>query len=367
MKLPDIWPLWKKNKMDNTTKDLLLLNSIVSFGYKKLKILLQEFSSTKEIVKSVPSSDFHIKDIEEEIGLIEEHNVNVVTIFDKRYPDSLKRIDSPPIVLYVKGNIDYINEEKMVAVVGSRNCTYYGKNTASRICATLAKLGISVVSGMARGIDTTAHKEALNARGRTIAVLGSGLNDIYPPENKRLSETIASGGAIISEFSMNMPPLKENFPRRNRIISAMSKGVVVIEAPQDSGALITANFALEQGKDVFAVPGNADLHSFKGCNKLIKEGAKITCDALDIVEELFPELLDRQAKEPQRDAKKEAVLLNIAAEDRKIYELLKNEPMDIDSLIEEVKLSSPQVLSSLLNLELSGLVKQLPGKLYIKA
>ncbi len=365
--------------MDNITKDLLALNSIPGFGYKKLQILLGKFGNTANIVNSfkkgtVPS--FADKDtkaklgqspfnIEEEIELINKQKIDIVTIFDKKYPDNLKQIHSPPIVLYIKGQIEDI-DKNTVAVVGSRNCTYYGKNMTRRICSSLAKLNITVVSGMARGIDTAAHKETLAAGGKTVAVLGSGLNRIYPSENRKLSEEIAQNGALISEFPMNTPPLKENFPRRNRIISGLSKGVVVVEAPERSGALITADFALEQGKEVFAIPGAANSDNSKGCNNLIKQGAKLACDAFDIIEELFPKILDSHTAKEQCDIEKKLVLVNIPADNKKLYELLSDEPIDINSLIDELNLSSQEVSSRLLHLELAGLVKQLPGKLYVR-
>ncbi len=345
--------------MNNTTKHLLLLNSIAGFGYKKLQALLGKFQNTADIIDSISPSDFNIKNIEQEIRLITEEKINIVTVFDKEYPDSLKEIHSPPVVLYVKGKLEDMGEST-IAVVGSRNCTHYGKSMASRICSSLAKIGIVVVSGMARGIDTVAHKETLNSGGKTMAVLGSGLKQIYPPENKRLAEEISQNGVLISEFPMNMPPLKENFPRRNRIISGLSKGVVVVEAPEKSGALITADFALEQGKDVFAVPGNTDLYSFKGCNNLIKQGAKLVCNTFDIIEELFPEIVDKH------DAKREESLPDIATEHRPVYALLSKEPIGVDTLTEKLNLNSQHILSSLLQLELAGLAKQLPGKLFVK-
>ncbi len=389
--------------MDNITKDLLTLNSIPGFGYKKLQILLGKFGNTANIVKNWDRYNFlgkpasekivpvhNFSNIEEEIELINKQKIDIVTIFDKKYPDNLKQIHSPPIVLYVKGQLECIagntapNEESSgrsssgsrrtstressfgIAVVGSRNCTYYGKSMARRICSSLAKLNITVVSGMARGIDTAAHKETLAAGGKTVAVLGSGLNRIYPSENRKLSGEIAQNGALISEFPMNTPPLKENFPRRNRIISGLSKGVVVVEAPERSGALITADFALEQGKEVFAIPGAANSDNSKGCNNLIKQGAKLTCDAFDIIAELFPEILARHPLEKQQDSQKQTALLNIGTEQRKVYGLLSDEPISIESLIDMLKLTSQEVSSRLLHLELAGLVKQLPGKLYVR-
>lgn len=352
-------------KMDNTAKDLLLLNSIAGFGYKKLQDLLAKFQNTTNIISSLPPAVFRIKDIEQELELIDKEKIDIITIFDKEYPDDLKQIHSPPIVLYVKGKLKDLGKNT-IAVVGSRHCTYYGKAMTKRICSLFAKLEIVVVSGMARGIDTAAHTETLNSGGKTIAILGNGLKHIYPSENKKLFQTIASNGSLISEFPMNTPPLKENFPRRNRIISGLSKGVVVVEAPEQSGALITADFALEQDREVFAVPGNADSPSFKGCNNLIKQGAKLVDNAFDIIEELFPEILDKHTASVSPESENDKALSNIATEHKEIYQLLSNEPIDMDTLMEKLSLNSQQALSSLLYLELAGLVKQLPGKLFVK-
>ncbi len=347
------------------TEDLLLLNSISGFGYKKLKELFDKFGEdTSAAVSSYNPSAFNIKNINDELKLIKEKGVSVITTFDTQYPAALKEISSPPIVLYVKGGLSSICAET-VAIVGARNCTYYGRKMAKDLSSMFSKLGVTIVSGMARGIDTVAHKEAIEAGGKTIAVLGSGLNCIYPPENEKLAEQIALNGALISEFAMNTPPLKENFPRRNRVISGLSRGTVVVEASLKSGALITADFALEQGRDVFAVPANADAASFKGCNNLIRQGAKITCSASDVIEELFPELL-KDANDTDCNPEDKIKTLNIAVEDKRVYLLLKNEPVDLDSLIEEAGLNSQTVLSSLLQLELAGLARQLPGKLFVR-
>lgn len=369
--------------MNSATKNLIILNSIQDFGYKKLEVLLKRFDddisgifSLKPRVlnaikgispllagKILKSED--VFNIEEELELISKEKINIITIFDKEYPDNLKQISSPPIVLYIKGNLENLNKPA-VAIVGSRNCTYYGRNMTRRICSSFAKLDIVVVSGMARGIDTAAHQETLDFGGKTIAVLGSGLGRMYPPENKKLSERIAQNGVLISEFPMNTPPLKENFPRRNRIISALSRGVVVIEAPEKSGALITADFALEEGKEVFAIPGNADSYSSKGTNELIRQGAKITSCAFDIVEELFPELIDRYSKEEGKDGKKKIATLDIPTGDKKVYEILSNKPIGIDSLAEKLNANARDVMLNLLHLEIAGLVKQLPGKLFVR-
>ena len=212
-------------------------------------------------------------------------NVRRIEINDKEYPGNLKNIYNPPASLFIKGNI-LTCDENSIAIVGTREATSYGMEQCEKISYELAKRDITIVSGMARGIDTAAHKGALKAGGRTVAVMGSGHNHIYPPENKSLYDEIVRRGAVISEFSNDTKPLRENFPKRNRIISGLSKGVLVIEAPTRSGALITTNFAVEQGREVFAMPGNINSVNSSGTNKLIKEGAKLVESVWDILEEL---------------------------------------------------------------------------------
>lgn len=222
-----------------------------------------------------------------ESELAAKHKIRILSINDSAYPESLKNIYGPPKILYVKGELK--KEDALgIAIVGSRLASGYGLTQAEKFGFELARLGITVISGLARGIDTKAHLGALKAGGRTIAVLGSGLLNIYPPENKNLSDKISCLGAVISEYPLNTKPLAENFPRRNRIISGLSLGVVVIEAGKRSGALITARCALEQGREVFSLPGKLDSENSFGTNELIKDGAKMTTSVEDILEELAP-------------------------------------------------------------------------------
>ncbi len=288
--------------MDSLTKDLIMLNMVPDVGCVKLRLLLEQFKSPAGIFSSSVSELKSVKgigqhtaraiknaysdyDIEKEIALIKKFGVSVTTLFDDDYPLNLMNIYDPPILLYTKGALK-VNDEFAVAIVGSRICTYYGMNMAEKMASELACCGLTVVSGLARGIDTAAHKGALKSKGRTVAVLGNGLSSVYPPENKVLSEQIILNGALISEFPMETPPYKHNFPRRNRVISGLSKAVLVVEAAKKSGALITADFALEQGRDVFAVPGMAGRPLSAGTNSLIKQGAKLIDTANDILEEL---------------------------------------------------------------------------------
>ena len=215
-----------------------------------------------------------------------ENNVEIVNIYDKEYPDKLKVIYDPPIVLYVKGNKNILND-KSIAIIGSRRCTKYGEKTAKSLAYNLSLNNINVISGLAKGIDSFAHEGCLSARGKTIAVVGCGLDRVYPEENKELFKNIIeANGTIISEYVIGTKPLAKNFPRRNRIISGISNGVIVVEAKEKSGTLITVDFALEQGKNIYAVPGNIDNQNSYGTNALIKEGAKSITKFTDVLEDL---------------------------------------------------------------------------------
>ncbi|NQT23051.1 MAG: DNA-protecting protein DprA [Candidatus Omnitrophica bacterium] len=240
--------------------------------------------SIKHIAKNLKTYS-SANSLDKEIELIEKLGIKVITIDDKEYPSNLKHIYNPPKVLYVKGKI-VPKDHYSIAVVGARKSSTYGRETAARLARELAEKSITVVSGMARGIDTYAHRGALESGGRTIAVLGCGINIIYPPENKSLMEEISKSGAVISEFPINTPPLRRNFPMRNRIISGLSFGVVVVEAAEKSGSLITASLALEQGREVFSVPGRVDTRLSRGTLALIKEGAKLVENVDDILEEV---------------------------------------------------------------------------------
>lgn len=232
--------------------------------------------------------------LDTELSDIQRKNIAVIDIFDEQYPKLLKEISHPPLVLYIRGNTDVLNQ-RCLAVVGSRKATSYGIAMADEFSAQLASLGLVIVSGLARGIDSAAHRAALR-EGVTIAVMGSGLNNVYPRENRELADKISQGGAVISEYPMNEPPLKENFPRRNRIISGLSKGVLVIEAALRSGALITARRGCEQNRDIFALPGKVDSALSKGTHALIKEGAKLVESVEDIIEELPFEFIGAEEK-----------------------------------------------------------------------
>lgn len=299
--------------------------------------------------------------VEAEFRSVKKAGVTIIPFTHPHYPARLRAIADPPPVLYVTGEIRP-DDEKAVAVVGSRSASDYGRRVARDLCGGLASLGITVVSGMARGIDGTAHEAALGAGGRTIAVLGSGVDRPYPPEHDKLYQRIREKGAVVSELPIGTRPLAYHFPSRNRLISGLSLGVVVVEATEKSGSLITAALALEQGREVFAVPGQVGASRSRGAHRLIRQGAKLVESVEDIVEEIAPQLLTHGAnvaKEPQR------VLSQHVSEDaRRVFGLLQERSLQIDEVIEASDLTSARVSEILLELELEGFLRQLPGKRY---
>jgi DNA processing protein len=299
---------------------------------------------------------------EEESRRLEAGAARLVTYLSQDYPKSLFEIPDPPPFLYVKGALR--SHERAIAIVGSRRATSYGLLTAGKLSEALAGHGVCIVSGMARGVDTAAHKGALHAGGRSIGVLGCGVDGIYPPENRPLFEQMAEKGGLVSEFPLGTQPLAENFPRRNRIISGLSSGVLVVEAAEKSGSLITAQYALEQGRDVFAVPGNISFATSRGCNRLIKQGAKLVDCVEDILEEL-PEYLRAAADAPLFQPPPRTFALT--PKEATIYELLARSPLHIDDIISQTELTAGEVSSMLLHLELKGAVTPLPGTHYAVA
>jgi len=294
--------------------------------------------------------------IEQDLKRLPRDGVRIVCLEEEEYPAFLKEIANPPPFLYVKGS--FIPEDRYaVAIVGTRNPTHYGTTQAEEIASQLARMGFTIVSGFARGIDTAGHRGAVQAGGRTIAVLGSGIDVPYPAENRHIVEKIASSGAVISEFPPGTPPDRQNFPQRNRIISGLSLGVLVVEAAKDSGSLITAALALEQGKEVFSIPGNITSANSRGTNELIKNGAKVVTGADDILEELAP-VLKGFLKKPAG----EKPMPELSAGERRIVAVLGPEPRHVDEVAREIGMSAPDILTHLLSLELKGVLKQTAGK-----
>jgi DNA processing protein len=298
----------------------------------------------------------------EEMRRVDESGASLIPFTDPRYPQRLRTIADPPPVLYVKGDLRQ-EDDRAVAVVGSRSASEYGCRVARDLCYGLASLGLTVVSGMALGIDGIAHEGAISSGGRTIAVLGSGIDRPYPPEHLNLYHRIASLGAVLSELPVGTKPMPFNFPARNRIIAGLSSGVVVVEATERSGSLITARLAVEQGREVFAVPGQVGSSRSRGTHRLIREGAKLVERVEDIIEEIAPQLVPAA-----RSTEKPAVRMlpeNMNREVRQIVELLQDRSLQIDEVIQATGLSSPRVSEILLQLELQGFVRQLPGNRFV--
>ena len=300
--------------------------------------------------------------IEAELELVHRKGYRIVTLADAEYPRLLRHIPDPPLFLYVKGSLD--KTPLIVAVVGSRNATPYGLNATRTLSANLASLNVTIVSGMARGIDTAAHRGALSAGRKTIAVLGSGLERIYPAENKSLFARISEQGAVVSEFPLLTRPEAHNFPIRNRIISGMSLGTVVVEASRQSGSLITARLAAEQNREVFAVPGSIQSFKSSGTHTLIKQGAKLVEHAQDVLEELMPMVQIESQSDDNPCTADDNPATSLSAEERRVFEALGPYPIHIDELARSLSIASGRLSSILLKLELNGLVEQLPGKLF---
>jgi len=330
------------------------IRDVFASGRKELISLGLEKDQAEKIV-SPEILDYASRELEK----IERLKFSLVTIEDKEYPGYLREIFDPPFVLYCAGKLDIL-KGPAVSVVGTRSPTPGGRAVAEKISCELASRGIVIVSGLARGIDSCAHRGALNG-GKTVAVLGSGLNRIYPKENRSLYDRIMEKGVVVSEFPLGTPPLGFHFPIRNRIISGLSMALVVVEAAQRSGSLISARLALEQDREVMAVPGSVTSPQSRGTNWLIKNGAKLVENWEDVAEELPSPL--REALLSQKEQKKELPALK--PEEKKVFELIKDDSVThIDELVEETEFSVSELLSILLNLELKGLISQRPGKYF---
>lgn len=304
-------------------------------------------------------------DLTAELRRIREFGCRVITAADEEYPELLRQIYDPPIVLYVKGTL-LPRDKNAIAIVGSRRTTHYGLETARRLAYQLAYCGVTVVSGGARGVDTAAHQGALSATGRTLAVLGTGINQVFPAENVALFERITQHGALLTQFPFNRPPDKQSFPIRNRIVAGMTLGTVVVEADLTSGALITAGMAVDNGRQVFAVPGRIDSPQSKGCHDLIKKGAKLCEGAEDILGEfeyLFPPT--NRPPSPAETARLPA--LELTAHEQAVFSALGNEELPMDLVIQRSGLPASTVSVALLSLEMKRCVRQLPGKLFVRA
>ena len=374
----------------NNSEVCIILNMISGIGYSRYSKLIEKFVSPpniltaslkdlqsvqgigKELAKSISNWESKV-DFDKEMKFVDRAGVEIITLADDKYPTQLKEIFDPPLCLYVRGALD-CDFDNTIAMVGSRRVTSYGKEMAEFLSTALSNAGWTVVSGLAYGIDAICHEGVVNSKGKTIAVLGGGLARLHPQDHAGLARNIIeNGGAVISEFPMELSPTRQTFPMRNRVISGLSQGVVVVEAGMKSGSLITANFALEHGRTVFAVPGRANDPLFRGTNKLIKDGAKLTESIEDILEEF--EFLPGFSQKEKADkkvgnkaqtnlkpvAKKE---VNLSPEEKLIMDSIKYEEKNVDNISLETAIPIGKLLSFLLKLEMKQQVKQLPGKIF---
>jgi len=365
----------------DTREAFVALNMIEHVGPIRVRQLLQEMGDAPSILKAsltrlkkVPGIGEEVADsifnwekkvrLKEELANIEKFGCKILIQEDESYPELLKQIYDPPVVLYVKGNLEP-RDKNPVALVGSRLTTSYGTETARKLAFQLAYVGVTVVSGGARGIDTAAHQGAIKAGGRTIAVLGTGINMVFPPENAGLFEQIAGNGALMTQFPFNRPGDKQSFPIRNRIVAGMSLGTVVVEANLTSGALITANMAVENGRQVFAVPGRIDSPRSKGCHELIKKGAKLCEGPEDILSE-FEYLFPPSNRPPALSETGQLPLIQLSEQEQKVLAALGESEVHIDEVIRASGLAAGSVSVSLLGLEMKKLIKQSPGKIFLR-
>jgi DNA processing protein len=381
--------------MQADLSDWVALNLVRGIGPRTANLLLDRFGSPANVfaasraslkaegLKAETISELHDKEILEraqaELERLEALGAQVITLADGAYPALLREIYDPPIVLYVRGDLRAACERACLAVVGSRRCSTYGVNAATSLARELAEHGLTIVSGLARGIDAAAHRGALEGGGKTIGVIGTGLDVQYPKEHAKLAAQAAESGAVVSEFPLGTPPLAQNFPYRNRVISGLCLGVLVVEAAEHSGSLITARLASEQGREVFAVPGNISSAASFGPNFLIKDGAKLVQYWRDVVEEFAPEIRNRllgaqpppaaadasPAAAPAAQPSFDAVALS--AEGQRLLTILPaDQPQHIDQLLVSSGLHSAALMSALLELEMKDRIRELPGKCYVR-
>lgn len=359
-----------------STEAMIVLNLLECIGPITVRRLLDEFDLPEkilganlgrllgingigeEIANSISTWEQKV-DLSAEISRCETYGCQIITSLDEEYPSLLKQIYDPPIVLYFKGSISRADQSG-VAIVGSRKSTHYGRETARKLSQQLAGAGVTIVSGGARGIDSSAHYGALYAKGRTLCVLGNGINLIYPPENRELFDQIAENGAVLTQFPFNRPADRQSFPIRNRIVAGMTLGTIVVEANAKSGALITANMANDYGRQVFAVPGPIHSPRSKGCHKLIKNGATL-CESMEDVLSEFEYLF------PPSSKPLELAITDLNDSERQVLELVQAEDLHIDELVRTSGLSVAEASVTLLQLEMKRFISQQPGHIYSAA
>lgn len=359
----------------------MALNMIEGIGPVRVRQLLQFFGDASAVLKASRQQLLSVRgigdesaatianwektvDLAGELKRIAEFGCHIVTQDDAEYPPSLREIYDPPVVLYVKGSLTAADKNS-VAIVGSRQTTHYGIETARKLGYQLAYTGVTVVSGGARGIDTAAHQGALSAKGRTVAILGTAINIVFPPENAELFERIAASGAVISQWPFNRNGDRQTFAIRNRIVAGMTLGTVVVEANMTSGALITANFAIEYGRQVFAVPGRIDSPRSKGCHDLIKKGAKL-CEGVEDILSEFEYLFPASNRPPSPAETGMLPALELSGNEQKVFDVLGREELSIDDVIRKCGLPASATSVALFSLEMKRLIRQLPGKMFVR-
>jgi DNA processing protein len=344
--------------------------------YNATRSELEQLRLLPESIDTIIARDLQAR-AEAEIRTVRKLDGDILLLDDGVYPASLREIFDPPIVIYVKGAWSVCLDQPCIGIVGSRRCSTYGQNAALMLARDLAQRGVTIVSGFARGIDASAHRGALEAGGRTVAVLGTGIDECYPRDHKRLaSEILDSGGALVTQFPLGTPPVSENFPYRNRIISGLSLGVVVVEASENSGSLITARLAIEQNREVFAVPGNITSRNSFGTNYLIKgAGAKLVQQWQDIATELPPQIAARLLPPPFGEKKNEKSLADrlafvpagLSQTESLVFKLLTpDSPTHLDTLVDKSRLPISELSAALLALEMRELIRQLPGRCFVR-
>ncbi len=366
-----------EKRRDLTPEELswLRLHLTPGLGRKGIIRLVERFGSVEAILDASPSAwtaeagirpsvaaarhPFASDAVEQARLCLEKFSTRILTLWDEdRYPARLRQIPDPPAILYLRGQLP---QGPSLAVVGARKASTAGRRLTADLCSELASRGVAIVSGLARGIDTAAHEGALAAEGLTLAVLGCGIDRIYPPENSRLFHRIAAEGGILSEYPPGTPPAPGHFPGRNRIISGLCQGVLIVEAAKGSGSLITAEFALEQGREVFAVPGPVYSATSGGVNRLIKDGAHVVTEVNDILPVLWPGAPTRQQQKKQ-----DLLVANLSGPALQLYQILGAEPLHVDELARKSGLTPMELSAILLHLELQGGVEQLPGSRYMR-
>ena len=375
------------SQQENTLRDWIALSFVTGIGSRTAAALIDQFGSPAALFDgSVHSLELaglrresidEIKDrtirekAEREVGRLAELGGEALTLRDERYPPLLRETYDPPIVIYCMGDITAAITQPVVAIVGSRRCSTYGRNVAEKLSRELSQRGVTVVSGLARGIDSAAHRGALDGRGLTIGVMGTGLDAVYPKENRKLAARIAEQGALLTEFSLGTPPTSQNFPFRNRVISGLALGVMVVEGAERSGSLITARLAYEQGRDVFAVPGNITSAKSFGPNYLLKDGAKLVQTWRDVVEEMPAECRSAILTSERGETVERKGVVTAENEmtdiERKVLKMLStDDPLHIDLMIARAGLGPGDLMGVLLKLEMSDRIRQLPGKCFVR-